>query len=167
MINRLILWVILMLVSFGIYAQNRTPAEELETYIRNFTRLAPNKTARALSYIPLILASAERYKIDHMLIAVIISGESSWSPDVVGGHGEIGLMQVMGRCAADGCELKTPQGQIDCGCQCLRNWIDRCGGDYDMARGLNGYGSGKCYPILKSTKRRIRLWQIAVMGRSK
>ena len=154
-----------LLVSVGVAASIRTPTDELNDYITQWTATAPNRTAKAISYVPAVIAASETHGIDHMLLAVIISGESSWRESAIGGRGEIGLMQVHGQCA-EGCDLTTPAGQIDCGAQCLSAWRERCGAGFDMAPALNGYASGKCGPILESTKRRVRLWQLATMGRA-
>jgi len=166
--TKIILTILIPLLVVALsYAAQPTPAQELERYIRNWTAMAPNCTATALSYIPAVLLAAEKYKIDHMLIAIIISGESSWKIKSVGKRGEIGLMQVLGQCAADDCELKTAAGQIDCGVKCLRKSIDVCNQGFDLTEGLNLYMTGHCRPVHKVTLRRMRLWKLATMEAQK
>lgn len=52
-------------------------------------------------YDPLILAVAEKHRIDPMLIKAVIWRESSFKPDKVGKAGERGLMQVTEGAASD------------------------------------------------------------------
>ncbi len=158
-----ILTCLVLLIAFSAIAQSETPEKELTDYIVEWSKAAPNKTNRALSYIPQVLSAAEKYSIDHMLIAVIISQESSWDKNAVGQIGEIGLMQVHGRCAV-GCELTSVAGQIDCGVRCLSRWVSECNSGHDMERALNGYATGRCYPIAQVTKRRMSAWRKAVIG---
>jgi hypothetical protein len=149
-------------VGLVVYAQP-SPTQEVENYITDWAKLAPNVSRRAVAYVPLIIETAEKYELDPVLIAVIISLESSFDFNKIGKRGELGLMQVWGVCAR-GCDLQTPAGQIDCGCRCLRKSMDICGGD--VAAGLNMYASGRCVPILRVTKYRMNKWLNAVKGRS-
>jgi soluble lytic murein transglycosylase-like protein len=44
---------------------------------------------------PIVVAAANRHRVDPRLVAAIISVETEWDPTVVGTSGELGLMQVL------------------------------------------------------------------------
>jgi hypothetical protein len=110
-----------------------------------------------------IVQEAEQAGFDPLLIGVLIGKESSFKTDVTGfAKGEIGLLQVHGRCAK-GYDLTQPAEQIRAGVGCLVIGRDKCGDD--LRRILTAYASGSCKARTKRTKfmisTRLRLWREA------
>ncbi len=91
-----------------------------------------------------ILTSSKLHTVPPFLVVTVIYRESKFNPKMKGKRGEIGLMQTHG-VAISGCDLSTPEGQIDCGTKYIRTSIDYCGG-ISLLRGLAVYASGYCDP---------------------
>lgn len=117
-------------------------AQELTEFIRDFLTLYPKRQYEALSYIPTIVAECGE-DIDPLLIAVMISMESSWKLTARGKLGEIGLLQIMPR-YGKGYRLTDPHEQIRAGIDHLRGGLKMCGGNIKDA--VNALGCGKCKP---------------------
>jgi len=95
---------------------------------------------------------AEGAAVNHLpwaLVTAIAYREGSFRPDQKGDLGEWGMMQVADgvkrRCKAQGFDLMTPQGQIQCGTWWLADRRDHCGGN--LQHGFAAYASGRvCRP---------------------
>jgi hypothetical protein len=110
-------------------------------------------------FVAELRAAGAAHDIDPALLAVISYLESSWMPGAVGGIGERGVMQVHGA-AADGCDLSTRRGQLDCGAAWLRRSYDACG---SWPGALTMYATGACKPRTDRVKRlvkyRLKMWE--------
>jgi hypothetical protein len=130
----------------------------LAAYIASFfSGLYPAREARARSYIPIIIEEADRNTLDPLLIAAVITWESSWRTDARSRKGAVGLMQVMGE-AARGYDLTTPRGQIAAGTRWLRVRLNECG---TLLTALNAYQVGRCKPVIKGARWRYKDYQRA------
>ncbi|MFZ5825081.1 MAG: lytic transglycosylase domain-containing protein [Bacillota bacterium] len=72
----------------------------LESHARQIDDLAPER------FRMLVAEAAHRHRLDPRLIASVITVETRWDPDAVGGHGELGLMQILPSTGAWLAELK-------------------------------------------------------------
>ena len=159
-----IFFLILIVVVICIYSENvnADDSADVETYISTFLKNTPARRAKALKLAPVVIAESRAMEFDPLLVAVLISLESSWKTDATGGIGEIGLMQVLpGGVCAKGQDLTTAHGQIKAGVNCLKLSRDACGDD--LTRILTMYASGKCVSKSNRTKRlvekRIRIYR--------
>ena len=95
----------------------------------------------------LVVKTANRYQIEPRLIASVITVETNWDPDAVGGHGERGLMQIM---AATGAwlaglagmteyDLSDPETSLDLGALYLSALLKEYG---TVERALAVYNGG-------------------------
>ncbi len=66
--------------------------ESLTSKVRE--QLPRNHKARAEVIAKAIIEEATKHALDPLFIMAVISGESSFNPEMIGGVGEIGLMQV-------------------------------------------------------------------------
>jgi len=121
---------------------NADMTQELQAYISDYLELYPNRQKEAMTYIPTIIVECED-KIDPLLIAVMISRESSWDYKAQGKLGEVGLLQIMPR-YAKGFDLADPHEQIRAGVRHLKRALTMCHGHIKDA--LNAMGCGKCGP---------------------
>jgi len=135
-----------------INSEEQDPLVEVDQYIQNFMSGVPVYRYRnARAFIPYVVAYAEENDLDPLLLAVTISLESSWLPDVVGQMGERGLTQVHG-VAARGFDLDAADQQIAAGATWLAKCIHKCDGD--VLGGLSMYQAGtSCRPHRGSRKR--------------
>lgn len=162
-IEVIVFWILLILSTLlmctAVKAQdtNIYSVMEVRSYIRWFHRDTNQKRMENAFYLANhVVESAEKYKVDHLLIAVIISLESSWR--VAGRNGtagEVGLMQVMPGGVCDTGNLKTPRGQIDAGARCLHLSREKCGDD--ITKIFTMYASGKCVSKSKRTQRKMKI----------
>jgi len=83
-----------------------------------------------------ICQAARRYNLDADLIAAVIAVESGGDPGAVSYAGARGLMQIM---PFHSCATFDPRGNILCGTQILRAYIDRMG---TVTYGLAAYNAG-------------------------
>jgi hypothetical protein len=113
------------------------PVEKTYNYSRRY--------ATAMEMIPSILDYCEQYNIDPLLVAVLISLESSWHRHIYGQLGEVGPLQVMPRYFAKRFDLTTLDGQLHAGISHLRQSLDECNQRLDHA--INYYGSCRCEPV--------------------
>lgn len=135
---------------------------EVQQYVRDWSaNLPPRYYRRALEQVPSVVSWSVVYDIDPLLVAVLVSLESSWRVDARGKVGEIGLMQIhpKNRRALEGADMRDGDGQIEAGVKWLRACIDQCG---DVRRGLNAYATGHCDPEWRGLAYRWRLYQRAV-----
>lgn len=128
-------------------------------YIKHFLRHYPDRRANALATVPTMEAYAAQYGFPAIVPAVIIACESAWRPGVSGTVGEVGVMQVHGRCAR-GYDLNTMDGQMEAGIACLAMARDACDGSLRQA--MTMYMSGSCRPRTDRTRKVVarRLWII-------
>ncbi len=93
-----------------------------------------------------IVRAATKKNLEIEWLSAIVQRESSFRTTVSRGlRGEIGVSQVHpGTARMFKCEMKTVQGQLDCGATVLRYGIDKCG---SIEGGLSVYASrGRCNP---------------------
>jgi len=165
--------ILLTFISFGLLSAK--PAESIlkeETAISDptfkelhqytewrFSNVSRKKMRAAQELIPKVIEYANRFRLDPLLVAVVMHAESSWKPTAYNpAKGERGLMQVHGL-AAKGFDLETIDGQINAGVSYLKFCILSCG---SIEGGLALYQTGyKCEPFSLS-KRRYRLYKNAV-----
>jgi soluble lytic murein transglycosylase-like protein len=143
-----------LIVSLTIPAQaaKSTHEEEITAYLQDFLRVYPKRLAQALSYVPIVVEASFYEQVDPLLVATVISFESSWQHGVIGRKGEKGLMQVHGL-AAKGFDLTTIRGQVRAGVAHLGECWDKCGGD--IAETLGCYSTkGACNGNYWFAKRR-------------
>lgn len=99
----------------------------------------PNERGKALA--PAIGAAADRYGLDPAFLAAVFWTESAYTPDVVSRTGAIGLGQLMPE-TADwlGVDPWDPVQNIDGSARLYRYFLDRNGGDIDLA--IASYAAG-------------------------
>ena len=125
----------------------------VEEYIKWFHRLSKlNRYVKALEAIPYVMQHSATYKMDPLLVACIISLESSWRPRL-GALDEVGYMQVMPGKWSRQFDLTTPSGQIEAGVYRLRMAFDKCG---SLERALTHYGSGRCHSKSERTQKKMK-----------
>jgi hypothetical protein len=149
--------IIIMVLLFAIPAKTDT-TQELTDFISDFLRLYPQRQTQALTYIPTIIAECGE-DIDPLLIAVIISMESSWKFDAEGERGERGLLQIMPRYGRN-FRLDDPLEQIRAGVDHFRRALTMCDGNLKDA--INAYGCGQCKPHRRFLQWRWRWYRRAI-----
>lgn len=103
------------------------PEVVMESYMDYFFRKTDGtRREKAKKLVPLVVAAAQKENLDPLLVAVIISFESTWEVGASGGIGEVGLMQVHGL-ATEGFDVATVEGNLAAGCRWLASRIERCG----------------------------------------
>jgi soluble lytic murein transglycosylase-like protein len=137
-----VFWFAFLILCFAGFAKaTEDPrAEEILAYQKWFFAKAPNQGKRAALLVNAVIEASDEYGLDPLLVAVIISRESSWDEKAIGSRGEVGLMQVHG-VAAQGQDLKTARGQIKAGARWLRLSLDKC---KTLEGALSAYGTGEC-----------------------
>ena len=132
---------------------------ELEAFIADwFGDVAPWRRDRAVKLVPTVVKVADRYNVDPLLVAVVIARESSWSINVIGKRGEVGLMQVHG-VAAKGHNLSIADGQLEAGVSWLARCIDVCG---SVEGGLARYQTGHSCDPIRGSKIRYKQYLEAI-----
>jgi soluble lytic murein transglycosylase len=92
--------------------------------------------SRSTQYDEIIAQAAARYEVDFYLVKALVYEESWFRSDIRGASGELGLMQVTMKAAADftsrngfppinGDRLLEPRLNIEVGCWYLRQSLDR------------------------------------------
>lgn len=99
------------------------PTVSLEETTEHLQRTAGITPGR---YRGLLLELSRQYQVDPLLIAAIVTVESRWDHTAIGGHGEIGLMQIL-----------PSTGEF------LARWLDRA--EYDLADPLTNLEFGISY----------------------
>lgn len=136
----------------------------IASYIDWFhTNVNPSRSESAKEIIPYILRYSEQYKVDPLLVACLISLESSWRPRD-GTKGEAGYMQVMRNKWSRKFDLDTPDGQVHAGIARLALAFEEC---VTVAKALTHYGSGGCVSQSERTHKKIRyrVWYYKKMSR--
>ena len=111
----------------------------------------------------IISTVAKEHGIPPLLLTVTLKRESSFRQDAVGeSRGEKGVAQVHGM-AARGCDLRTLEGQIECGAKWLVRSRQVCG---DWRGAMTAYMSGRCKAkpgtrLHKAVSSRLKQWQKA------
>jgi len=105
---------------------------------RFFNNVDPRKLTEAKKLVPAVIEAALQEGLDPLLVAVVVSCESSWKTDATGGIGEVGLMQVHGE-ATRGFDVKTISGNLAAGTRWLATRIEKHG---SVERGLKAYIGG-------------------------
>lgn len=90
---------------------------------------------------PLILKSADQYKVDPLLIAAIIRQESSYRSNVSSSAGAVGLTQVIPRYWQQSCpgDLYQEHINIQCGTYIVAKYSQSAG---SLEKGLGYYNVG-------------------------
>lgn len=134
---------------------------EVEDYISWFHQdVSEARKNRALKYAPYVLHYSEQYNVDPLLVAVIISCESSWIPTKVGDRASQGLMQVQWWKAKRGFDMSKPEDQIHAGVKHLRHCFDLC--DNRLKCAVHLYATGNKRVTWSGLNRRIRLYNEAI-----
>jgi soluble lytic murein transglycosylase-like protein len=112
---------------------------------------------------PIILQTANRYKMDPALVNAIIMAESAYNPRAVSKKGARGLMQLMPATAADlGVKDSfNPEQNLDGGVRYFKQLVFRFDGDVKLALAAYNAGSRKVrlyqgVPPFKATKHYIK-----------
>lgn len=96
-----------------------------------------------LPYGEVIEETADRHRVDALLLAALVEAESSFLPGAVSPVGAVGLTQVMPATAqwlgARG-DLTDPDSNLDVGARYLRQLLERFDGDVELA--LAAYNAG-------------------------
>lgn len=109
-------------------------------------RQYPSAEARSMvlakvPYAAAIRRVAERHGVDELLVAAIVSAESSFNAEAVSHRGAVGLMQVMPAYAGSrSARLTEPEVNLDVGARYLRHLLERYGGDLELV--LAAYNAG-------------------------
>lgn len=131
------------------------------------TRVAPRHPVQRDSewrreLAEMIVAAADVHGVDPFLLLTVAFCESTLRPAVLGSLGERGLGQVHG-VAAKGCDLSTPQGEIECTARHLALCRTLCDGS--TAQTLARYATGGvCKPrkggrLDGLVRRRVRIYR--------
>lgn len=100
-----------------------------------FRRTDGKRLAKARELVPLVVAAAQKESLDPLLVAVVISYESSWAVGAAGAVGEVGLMQVHGLAVGDH-DVTTIEGNLAAGCAWLASRIQKYG---SLEAGVGAY----------------------------
>lgn len=96
-----------------------------------------------LPYGDVIEETAEKHRVDGLLLAALVEAESSFLPDAVSPVGAIGLTQVMpatARWLGERGDLTDPDSNLDVGARYLSRLLERFDGDLELA--LAAYNAG-------------------------
>jgi soluble lytic murein transglycosylase-like protein len=100
-----------------------------------FRRTDGKRLAKAKVLVPRVVVAAEKERLDPLLVAVMISYESSWAVNATGAVGEVGLMQVHGL-ATEGYDVSTLDGNLAAGCAWLASRVEKYG---SLEAGVGAY----------------------------
>jgi soluble lytic murein transglycosylase-like protein len=95
-----------------------------------------------LPYGSILADTAERHRVDGLLLAAVVQAESGFSPNAVSPRGAVGLMQIRpatGRIYGAR-DLTDPRVNMDAGCRYLRSLLETYSGDMELA--LAAYNAG-------------------------
>jgi soluble lytic murein transglycosylase-like protein len=120
--------------SFYRYSVDGDPPEVRYVNLKNFPLLD--------TWDPLMVAAAEKYKVDVALIKAVMLAESGMNPGARSRTGAMGLMQLMPPTASDlgVTNAWDPEENIDGGVRYLRKVLTMFNGDRRLA--LAGYNAG-------------------------
>lgn len=102
-----------------------------------------------------IVDAAYEYKIDPILITIVIQAESAFFTEAIGSKGELGLMQVLTPSARKGFDLKKSADQVRAGTNWLAKCLEACNNKESSA--LQMYQTGNCAGKAFGPKYRTRL----------
>ena len=139
--------------SFSVFAS--APAPSVESLAASILRMTSTPTwtpkqyrgvrgeKRVLEHALLVSRESQAAGVDPILVAALITNESSFRADAIGKAGEIGWMQVHPVHTAPGCEgdLREASANLRCGLKELRAAIDACG---SVEAALRRYNAGQC-----------------------
>ena len=157
-IKALIIWVTTFLIlGLGLSVARAGDFEDesgiLCQYIDWFHRnVKPVRSEMAKEVVPTVVKYSHEYAVDPLLVACLISWESSWRPRP-GALGERGPMQVMPGKWSLRFDLDTLDGQMEAGIARLSLAFEKCG---TLERALTHYASGSCVSKSERTQRKIR-----------
>ena len=130
---------------------------EVSRFIFEWTKnLAPRHRLRAFKHKESVVHWSLEYDVDPLLVARIISMESSWRQHVQGKLGEVGLMQVHNSKMRKKYNVEDPHENIRAGCELLRECIDKCD---TLKAAIGCYGAGPCTEDGEWLARRWRKYQ--------
>lgn len=104
---------------------------------------AEREFLRRLPYGDAIEQTAERHRVDALLLAALVEAESSFLPDAISPVGAVGLTQVMPATAqwlGERGDLTDPDSNLDVGARYLSRLLERFDGDLELA--LAAYNAG-------------------------
>lgn len=104
---------------------------------------AEREFLRGLPYGNAIEETAERHRMDGLLLAALVQAESSFLPDAVSPVGAVGLTQVMPATAqwlGQRGDLTDPDSNLEVGALYLSRLLDRFDGNLELA--LAAYNAG-------------------------
>lgn len=125
---------------------------------------AERRFLHRLPYGAAIAVAAERHRVDPLLLAAIVSVESSFSPSAVSPQGALGLMQIVPDLAYDygvTGDLLDPYVNADIGSRYVRSLLKSYDGDVERALAAYNAGPGvveryKGVPPYRETRQFIR-----------
>lgn len=131
-----------------------TDARAIKNYIMWFhSNVKQSQLERAVEYLPGLFEYSHKYQVDPLVIACLISFETSWRPRE-GKAGEQGIIQVMpGKWTRENCDMTTTDGQFECGVKRWRLAKNSCEG---LEGALTHYACGKCQSKSETTKDKVR-----------
>jgi soluble lytic murein transglycosylase-like protein len=125
---------------------------------------AERRFLHRLPYGTAIAMAAERHRVDPLLLAAIVSVESSFSPSAISSQGAMGLMQVVPDLAQDygvTGDLLDPYVNTDVGSRYVRSLLKDYDGDIERVLAAYNAGPGvvdryKGVPPYRETRQFIR-----------
>lgn len=136
-------------LSFYWTAPREEYARKIEAFLADyFARCSPRKLIAARKVAPVLLDVAEREKVNPIIIAAVITHESTWNYSATGALGEVGLMQVNNISRTD-----DPAEQLTIGIGVLRGAFERCGA---VENAISLYATGKSCRTYKGAKLRMK-----------
>jgi hypothetical protein len=159
--SAILIWVAL-LTPFAVCAESSavTAEERIGDYLADWMRdCSQARQDRALALVPLVVSISDEYGIDPVLVAVMVSAESSWIPGAVGPKGELGLLQVHGR-ALRGAE-RTTEGLLRAGVEWFAHCVDAAEGDPQRAIAvyMTGKPEAKMFPAARRRWNTYTKWR--------
>lgn len=110
---------------------------------RRVTDKASRKTfLTEMPYGDTIFETAERHRLDGLLLAALVEVESSFLANAISPDGAVGLMQVLPSTGSEYGELdlRDPEANLDVGSRYLSDLLERFDGDLELA--LAAYNAG-------------------------
>jgi soluble lytic murein transglycosylase-like protein len=91
----------------------------------------------------LVQETAERHRVDPVLVRAVVQAESGWNPGAVSRKGALGLMQLVPETAQryGAADAFNPAQNLDAGVRYLRSLLERYGGDVNKS--LAAYNAGE------------------------
>lgn len=109
----------------------------------------------------LVIAAANRHRVDPRLVAAVITVETHWDPHAVGGHGELGLMQIL---PSTGAFLAEERGLAEYDLADMETNLDL--GAYYLASLTRAYGDPlKALAAYNGGPRAVENWQTNIYVR--